>query len=103
MKRVPYTYKVVFVLLSFIWITMTGAEPNNGAAAEDQAILPQVSIDGEEIIPPRAGISWKEKVMMQREIKKRAAARRNTLMREAEMERRNESQKLMHQESPMEP
>lgn len=101
MKIVPYI--TVSVLFSFMWIPMATAEPNNTTAAPEQNIQMQTPVQGEQIILPRAGISWKEKVMMQREIKKRAAASRNTLMREAEMERRNESRKSMQQESPMEP
>jgi len=100
MKKVPCA--VAFVLLSFIWIAMAGAEPKNNVAQE-QAIQPQTSIDGEQIIPPTAGISWKERVMMWREIKKRAAARRNTLMREAAMERRNESRNPVQPKSQREP
>jgi hypothetical protein len=96
-------YVAVSVLFSFMWIPMSTAESNNPPAAPEQEIQVRTPIQGEQIIPPRAGISWKEKVMMQREIKKRAVARRNTLMREAAMERRNESLKPMQQESPMEP
>jgi len=101
MKRMPYI--AVSILFSFMWIPMTAAEPNNTTAASEQNIQVQAPIQGEQIIPPRAGISWKEKLMMQREIKKRAAASRNTLMREAEMERRNQSLKPLQQESTMEP
>jgi hypothetical protein len=101
MKIVPYV--AVSVLFSFMWIPMATAEPNNTTAAPDQKIQAQIPIWGEQIIPPRAGISWKERVMMQREIRKRAAARRNTLMREAAMKRRNEGRKPMQQESQMEP
>ena len=67
---------------------MASAEPNNATEAQDQAIQPQTSIDGDQIIPPKAGISWKEKVMMWREIKKRGAAQRNLLLGEAEKEKR---------------
>lgn len=101
MRRVAYV--AVSVLFSFMWIPLATAEPNKTTAATDQNIQVHTPIHGEQIIPPRAGISWKEKVMMQREIKKRAVARRNTLMREAAMERRNERRKPMQQESPMEP
>jgi len=99
MKKVPYA--VVFVLLSLIWVGMAGAEPDNGPATRDQAIQPQTSIDGDQIIPPRAGISWKEKVMMWREIKKRGAASRNDLMREAEEERQKKPPKPVRVKSPM--
>ncbi|MDQ1336310.1 MAG: hypothetical protein QG552_3260 [Thermodesulfobacteriota bacterium] len=101
MKRVPYT--IFFILFSVIWIPIAGAESKSGAAAQDQSIQPQTSIDGEQIIPPTAGISWKERVMMWREIKKRAAASRNTLMREAAMERRNESRNPVQPKSQKEP
>lgn len=101
MKKVPCA--VVLVLLSFIWIAMAGSAPNNSAAAQDQAIQPQTSIDGEQIIPPTAGISWKERVMMWREINKRAAASRNALMREAAMERRNEGRNPVQPKSQKEP
>jgi len=86
MKKVPYV--AVWILFSFIWIAMAGAEPNNATEAQDQAIQPQTSIDGDQIIPPKAGIDWKSKVMMWREIKKRGAAQRNLLLGEAEKERR---------------
>jgi len=101
MKIVPYV--AVSVLFSFMWIPMSTAESNNTTAAPEQEIQVRTPIQGEQIITPRAGISWKEKVMMQREIKKRAVARRNALMREAAMERLNESLKPIQQESPMEP
>ena len=53
---------------------MANAGPDNTAAALDQGFQDQIFIQGERIIPPRAGVSYKERVMMQREIKKRAAA-----------------------------
>lgn len=54
-------------------------------------------------IQPRAGISWKEKVMMEREIQKRAAASRNALMREAAVDAQNEIQNPARQTSPVLP
>ena len=101
MKIVPYI--TVSVLFSFMWIPMATAEPNNTTTAPDQNIQVRTPMQGEQIIPPRAGISWKEKLMMQREIKKRAAASRNTLMRQAAMERQNEGRQSMQQESVVEP
>ena len=101
MKIVPLL--TVSVLFSFMWIPMAAAEPNSTAAASEQNIQVQPPVLGEQIIPPRAGISWKEKLMMQREIKKRAAASRNTLMRQAATERQNEGRKPMQQESVVEP
>ena len=72
MKKAPYV--VVSILFSFLWISTANAEPDNTAAARDQGFQDQTYIQGERIIPPRAGVSYKERVMMQREIKKRAAA-----------------------------
>ena len=86
-----------------MWISMATAGSNDSTAAQDQGFQDQIFIQGERIIIPRAGVSWKERVMMQREIKKRAAAMRNTLMRQAATERRNESRKTMQQESVVEP
>ncbi|MCF8142530.1 MAG: hypothetical protein K9N21_01280 [Deltaproteobacteria bacterium] len=85
MKKMPCA--VVFVLLSFMWIAMAGADQDNAAATQDQAIQPNTSIDGEQIIPPEAGIDWKSRVMMFREIKKRGQASRNLLLGEAAKER----------------
>lgn len=55
--------------------------PNSGssllASTGDQV---NSSPSGDQIIRPRAGISWKELVMRQREIKKRAFASRTALM-----------------------
>ncbi|MFO7601773.1 MAG: hypothetical protein R6X27_18500 [Candidatus Desulfacyla sp.] len=99
MKKAPYA--VVFVVLSLIWIAMAGAAPNNGTATQGQAIQPQTSIDGDQIIPPKAGISWKEKVMMWREIKKRGQASRNALMSEAEKERKKKPPMPARVKSPM--
>lgn len=95
MKKAPYV--VVSILFSFLWISTANAEPNNMAAAQDREFQDRAYIQGEQIIPPRAGVSYKERVMMQREIKKRAAAMRNTLMREAAIERQKESRNGMQQ------
>lgn len=133
MKRVSYLS--VYVLLSFMWIPLVSAGPNNSSPTQEQqgqvqtsaqsnhAIQSRVGLPGKEkvttqrvitvprdpiippsdpIIPPRAGISWKEKVMMEREIQKRAAASRNALMREAAMGSQQESQNAT-QTSPVIP
>jgi hypothetical protein len=60
-------------------------------------------IQSDPIIQPRAGISWKEKVMREREIQKRAAASRNALMREAAIDAQNETQNPVQQASPAMP
>ena len=95
MKRVPYL--AICVLLSFIWITLVNAGQNDSPADQKQQGQVQTSAHGNGIIPPKAGISWKEKVIMQREIRKRAAASRNALMRQAELERQNESKNAKKQ------
>ena len=94
MKRVSYL--AICVLLPLMWITMAaGAGQSNSQA--------QASSQSEQIIPPKAGISWKEKVMMQRDIQNRAAASRNALMRQAAIERQKESRNAVQPKSPMEP
>lgn len=77
----------VCVFLSFLWIPLVSAAPNNGPAAQNQTGQVQDSQQGGQVIKPKAGISWKEKVLKQREIQKKAAARRNILMQQAEKER----------------
>jgi hypothetical protein len=77
----------VCVFLSFLWIPLVSAAPDNGAAAQKQAGQVQDSPQSGQVIRPKAGISWKEKVLKQREIQKKAAARRNILMQQAEKER----------------
>lgn len=99
MKRLCYT--AVSVLFSFMWISVAIAEQSNTTSVPDQNEGVQTPLQGEQIIPPRAGVSWKERVWMQREIKKRAAASRNTLLREAAKEGRNERQIPTQVESPM--
>jgi hypothetical protein len=100
------SYVVVSILFTFLMISTANAEPDDMAAAQHRRFQDETYIQGERIIPPSAGVSWKERVMMQREIKKRAQAMRNTLMREATIERQKESRNAMRQapvqvESPM--
>ena len=100
------SYIVVSIIFSLLWISTANAEPDSMAAAQHRRFQDKTYIQGERIIPPRAGVSYKERVMMQREIKKRAQAMRNTLMREAAIERQKESRNAMRQapvqvESPM--
>ena len=86
MKKMPCV--AVCVFLSFLWIPLVSAAPNNGPAPQkQQGQVPASSPEFGQIIRPKAGISWKEKVMKQREIQKRAAARRSVLMQQAEKER----------------
>lgn len=83
---------VVCVFLSFMWISMTSAATKNDPATQKQKQQSQaqrtVQVGQTQVVRPKAGISWKEKVLMQREIQKRAEARRNALLRQAESERR---------------
>ena len=100
------SYVVVSILFTFLMISTANAEPDDMAAGQHRRFQDETYIQGERIIPPSAGVSWKERVMMQREIKKRAQAMRNTLMREATIERQKESRNAMRQapvqvESPM--
>ena len=81
MKRVFCS--AVCVLFLFSWIPMTAAGTNKTPAPQQG----QTSAEFGKIVRPKAGISWKEKTMMQREIQKRAAARRNVLIRQAEAQR----------------
>jgi len=78
MKRVSCF--AICVFLSFLWGSTAGAGENKSPAPQ----TPPAATQGDQIIKPKEGISWKEKVMMQREIQKKAAARRNILMNQAE-------------------
>lgn len=83
----------VGVFLSFLWIPIVIAAPNTGAATQKQR--PQVqqnSTQSGKAVQPKAGIDWKNKVLKEREIKKRAAARRNVLMQQAEKEKSKKQQ-----------
>ena len=74
--------------------TFVDVDYHGGRRAKQQPQSQQASsasAQSDQIIPPKAGISWKEKVMMQRDIQKRAAASRNALMRQAAIERQKES------------
>lgn len=80
----------VGVFLSFLWIPIAIAAPNTGAATQKQR--PQVQTQnptqsGQNVRPKREGIDWKNKVLKERDIKKRAAARRNVLMQQAEKQK----------------
>ncbi len=99
MKRVFYTS--MGILLYFMWISAAVAEQNNTTSVPEQDAQTKTVIQGEQIIPPVAGVSWKERVWMQREIKKRAAASRNTLLREAADNNQNKNQIPLEVESPM--
>ncbi|MDO9041561.1 MAG: hypothetical protein Q7U64_04340 [Desulfocapsaceae bacterium] len=129
MKRVSWI--AICVLLSFIWIPLVSAGTNNGSSTQEQqnqvtssaqndqlvqpstrmviplrkkGTMPRESqIQSDPIIQPQAGISWKEKVMREREIQKRAAASRNALMREAAIDAQNETQNPVQQASPAMP
>lgn len=129
MKRVSWI--AICVLLSFIWIPLVSAGTNNSSSTQEQqnqvtssaqndqlvqpstrmvipwkkkGMMPRESqIQSDPIIQPRAGISWKEKVMREREIQKRAAASRNALMREAAIDAQNETQNPVQQASPAMP
>jgi hypothetical protein len=59
------------------------AVPSNSLPVQVLQDQGQTVATGDQIIRPRAGISWKELVMRQREISRRAAASRNTLMAQA--------------------
>ncbi len=79
-----------FFVLAVVWIAPVYAGPNGEPATQSQA--GQVQQPGQSgqatdmrVVPPYMSI--REKVMIQREIQKRAAASRNALMREALMER----------------
>lgn len=85
------------VLFLFLWIPLAGAGTTKAPAPQGQA-----SAEFGKIVRPKAGISWKEKVMMQREIQKKAAARRNALLRQAAIERQK-IPKVVPPESQMEP
>jgi len=95
------SYAVIFALVAFTWIAMADAEPNSSAATYKEAIQPGTSIDGNNITPPTAGIPWKEKVMMWREIKKRGQSSRNALMAEAEKKRKAKPPKPDKVKSPL--
>jgi hypothetical protein len=95
MKKV--TYLALCVLLSFIWIPLVSAGPNDSPAVQNQQGQVYSSAPGNDIIPPRAGISWKEKVMIEREIQKRARASRTLLMRQAAIEKQKESRNAVQQ------
>jgi len=129
MKRVSWI--AICVLLSFIWIPLVSAGTNNSSSTQEQqnqvtssaqndqlvqpstrmviplrkkGTMPRESqIQSDPIIQPQAGISWKEKVMREREIQKRAAASRNALMREAAIDAQNETQNPVQQASPAMP
>ena len=129
MKRVSWI--AICVLLSFIWIPLVNAATKNSSSTQEQQdqvrtsvqndLLIQPStrmtipwkekgtmprerqIQSDPIIQPRAGISWKEKVMRERAIHKRAEASRNALLRQAALDRENKSQGTMQQASPVIP
>jgi hypothetical protein len=84
MKRVSCF--AVCVFLSFLWVPLVSAAPNQSPAAQNPKQV-QNSTQSGQVVRPKAGISWKEKVLKQREIQKRAAARRNALMQQAEKEK----------------
>lgn len=72
----------VCAFLSFLWIPLAVAAPKNAPATQDPA-----AADVGQIVRPKAGISWKEKVVKQREVQKKATSRRNVLMQQAEKEK----------------
>ena len=85
--------KKIFCVVACAFFSMT-LLPMANAATNSNAALQQPSGLNEQVIRPKAGISWKEKVLMQREIQKRAVARRNILLQQAERERRNTPQNM---------
>jgi len=98
MKRLSYT--AVSILFLLMWISAAIAEPGNTDSATDQSAQIQIPLQGEQIIPPSAGVPWKTRLWMWREIKKRAAASRNTLLREAADQNQNIKQIPLEVESP---
>jgi hypothetical protein len=129
MKRV--SCMAICVLLSFIWIPLVSAGTNNSLPTQVQQGQERTSVQNgqflqpnvrtglpwqekgtmqreseimtDPIIPPRAGISWKEKVMRERAIHNRAEASRNALLRQAALDRQNKSKSIIRQESPVMP
>jgi hypothetical protein len=98
MKRLRYT--AVSILVSFLWVSVAIAEPGNTDSAPDQGAQVQTPLQGEQIVAPSAGVPWKTRLWMWREIKKRAAASRNTLLREAADNNQNIRQIPLQVESP---
>jgi hypothetical protein len=70
---------VVGALMSLLSITAVNAGPNDIPTTQIYDSLDQ----NEQIIPPKAGISWREQVMKERAIMKRAAEMRNANLRNA--------------------
>lgn len=98
MKKVPFMATCFF--LFWVWIPIAVAGTFDNEASQDLTIQPQTSIDGNTIIPPKAGISWKEKVMMWREIKERGLAERNRLIAE-DIKNRKKKENPVTVKSPM--
>jgi hypothetical protein len=73
--------------------------PGNGKDGMEQEGL----ILTDPIIPPKAGIPWKERVVIQRAIHKRAEASRIALLRQAALDNQNQRQPAKQQVSPVLP
>jgi hypothetical protein len=78
------------IICALVWVVPVHAGSSGAPAAQEQGTQVQQSDQGgkpvdSRVVPPY--MSARQKVMIQREIQKRAAASRNAIMREALMER----------------
>lgn len=73
----------IVLLVSMILISPVYAESNDTPISQAPQNQIQPLAPDTQIVLPKAGVSWKEKVMMQRYLQKRGAESRNTLKRKA--------------------